>query len=83
VTLLRRSKPLLNREQAATFTKIVKRAFSQRRKMMLKLLKEDWPEEKLERAFETLGISTRERAEELSLEQFVALTEHLQFSLTR
>jgi 16S rRNA (adenine1518-N6/adenine1519-N6)-dimethyltransferase len=83
VTLLRRSKPLLNREQAATFTRIVKRAFSQRRKMMLKLLKADWPEEILERAFETLSIPTRERAEDLSLEQFVALTEHLQLPLTR
>jgi 16S rRNA (adenine1518-N6/adenine1519-N6)-dimethyltransferase len=77
VTLLRRSKPLLNREQADTFTKIVKRAFSQRRKMMLKLLREDWPKEKLERAFEASGISPRERAEELSLEQFVVLTENL------
>ena len=83
VTLFRRTKPLMNREQAATFTKIVKRAFSQRRKMMLKVLKADWPEEKLVRAFETLSISTRERAEDLSLEQFVALTEHLQFSLTK
>jgi 16S rRNA A1518/A1519 N6-dimethyltransferase RsmA/KsgA/DIM1 with predicted DNA glycosylase/AP lyase activity len=45
--------------------------------MMLKLLREDWPVEKLERAFETLRISPRERAEELSLEQFVVLTEAL------
>ena len=34
-------------ELRGAFQKIVKRAFSQRRKMMLKLLKEDWPEEKL------------------------------------
>jgi 16S rRNA A1518/A1519 N6-dimethyltransferase RsmA/KsgA/DIM1 with predicted DNA glycosylase/AP lyase activity len=61
----------------ATFVKIVKRAFSQRRKMMLKLLKEDWPAEKLERAFEALNISSQERAEKLSLEQFVALTGRL------
>jgi 16S rRNA A1518/A1519 N6-dimethyltransferase RsmA/KsgA/DIM1 with predicted DNA glycosylase/AP lyase activity len=51
--------------------------------MMFKLLKEDWPEKILERAFETSSISPRERAEELSLEQFVVLTEQLQFSLTR
>jgi len=82
VTLLRRSKPLLNPEQAATFTKTVKRAFSQRRKMMLKLLRKDWPEEILERALETSRISPRERAEELSLERFVVLTENLQCSLT-
>ena len=83
VTLLRRSAPLLNPEQAATFTKIVKRAFSQRRKMMLKLLRVDWPEHAMARAFETLAISPRARAEELNLEQFVALTELLRFSLTR
>jgi 16S rRNA A1518/A1519 N6-dimethyltransferase RsmA/KsgA/DIM1 with predicted DNA glycosylase/AP lyase activity len=63
--------------QRATFVKIVKRAFSQRRKMMLKLLKQDWPKEKLERAFAELTISSQERAEKLSLEQFVGLTQIL------
>src|SRR6185295_10792510 len=46
VTLVRRAKSLLPDELRPTFQKIVKRAFSQRRKMMLKLLREDWPEEK-------------------------------------
>ncbi len=50
--------------------------------MMLKLLRKDWPEEILERALETSRISPRERAEELSLERFVVLTENLQCSLT-
>jgi 16S rRNA (adenine1518-N6/adenine1519-N6)-dimethyltransferase len=77
VVLIRRAQPLLPENQHATFVKIVKRAFSQRRKMMLKLLKEDWPAEKLERAFEALNISSQERAEKLSLEQFVALTGRL------
>jgi 16S rRNA A1518/A1519 N6-dimethyltransferase RsmA/KsgA/DIM1 with predicted DNA glycosylase/AP lyase activity len=45
--------------------------------MMLKLLKADWPKEKLEAAFAELSISPQERAEKLSLEQFVALTEKL------
>ena len=45
--------------------------------MMLKLLKQDWPKEKLEAAFTELQISPLERAEKLSLEQFVALTEFL------
>ena len=57
--------------------KIVKRAFSQRRKMMLKLLKQDWPLEKLERTFKKMKISPQERGEKLSLEQFVTLTEML------
>jgi 16S rRNA (adenine1518-N6/adenine1519-N6)-dimethyltransferase len=77
VVLIRRAQPLLPENHHATFVKIVKRAFSQRRKMMLKLVKEDWPAEKLERAFEALNISSQERAEKLSLEQFVALTGRL------
>ena len=74
VTLVRREKPLIEDERRPAFVKIVKRAFSQRRKMMMKLLKADWPQEKLARAFGELNISTQERAEKLSLEQFVELT---------
>jgi 16S rRNA (adenine1518-N6/adenine1519-N6)-dimethyltransferase len=53
----------------------VKRGFSQRRKMMRKLLKQDWPEEKLSFAFEKVGLSPKVRAEEVSLEQFAHLTQ--------
>jgi 16S rRNA (adenine1518-N6/adenine1519-N6)-dimethyltransferase len=74
VVLDRRATPLLPENLRASFVKIVKRAFSQRRKMMLKLLREDWPAEKLERAFGELKIPLQERAEKLSLERFVALT---------
>jgi 16S rRNA (adenine1518-N6/adenine1519-N6)-dimethyltransferase len=74
VILNRREQPLLPENLRASFVKIVKRAFSQRRKMMLKLLKQDWPVEKLNAAFAELKISPQERAEKLSLEQFVALT---------
>ncbi len=77
VVLQRRPRPLLAGQQRAAFVKIVKRAFSQRRKMMLKLLKQDWAEDKLAGAFQELKISPQERAEKLSLEQFVALTEIL------
>ena len=77
VILNRRATPLLPESQRATFVKIVKRAFSQRRKMMLKLLKEDWPTEELEQAFEDLRLSLQTRAENVSLEQFVQLTEEL------
>jgi 16S rRNA (adenine1518-N6/adenine1519-N6)-dimethyltransferase len=77
VVLERRATPLLPEARHATFEKIVKRAFSQRRKMMLKLLREDWPVEKLAGAFEELKISPQERAEKLSLEQFVELTRRL------
>jgi 16S rRNA (adenine1518-N6/adenine1519-N6)-dimethyltransferase len=77
VCLVRRATPLLADEKHAAFVKIVKRSFSQRRKMMLKLLKQDWPKEKLEAIFAELKISPQERAEKLSLEQFVALTKKL------
>jgi 16S rRNA (adenine1518-N6/adenine1519-N6)-dimethyltransferase len=74
VTLVRREIQLLPDEQRTAFVKIIKRAFSQRRKMMLKLLKAEWPAEKLVQAFAELSISPQERAEKLSLEQFVQLT---------
>jgi 16S rRNA (adenine1518-N6/adenine1519-N6)-dimethyltransferase len=74
VTLVRRETPLLPDALRPVFVRIVKRAFSQRRKMMLKLLKAEWPAEKLTKVFTELNISPMERAEKLSLEQFVALT---------
>ncbi len=77
VVLARRAEPLLPEKLRASFVKIVKRAFSQRRKMMLKLLKQDWPKEQLEAVFAELSISPQERAEKLSLEQFVGLTKKL------
>ena len=77
VCLLRRRTPLLAESRRKVFYRLVKQAFSQRRKMMLKLLKQNWPKEQLETAFEELNISRQERAEKLSLEQFVALTKKL------
>lgn len=74
VCLVRREAPLLPGSRREIFRRVVKLAFSQRRKMMLKLLKQEWPREILEAAFAALGISLQERAEKLSLEQFVALT---------
>jgi len=77
VCLVRRATPLLPENLRPAFVKIVKRGFSQRRKMMMKLLKQDWATDKLATAFAELKISPMERAEKLSLEQFVALTEKL------
>jgi 16S rRNA (adenine1518-N6/adenine1519-N6)-dimethyltransferase len=54
-----------------TFFRLVRRGFSQRRKQLRNLLKEevpDWVE-----AAETIGFDPRARAEELSLEQWIAL----------
>jgi 16S rRNA (adenine1518-N6/adenine1519-N6)-dimethyltransferase len=77
ITLVRRQQPLLPTDMHHDFIKIVKRAFSQRRKMMHKLLKAEWPEEKLTGALNQLGISLQIRAEKLSLHQFVELTKLL------
>ena len=77
ITLVRRAEELLPVELRGPFVRIVKLAFSQRRKMMLKLLKQQWPVEQLTAAFASLNISTQERAEKVGLEQFVALTKLL------
>jgi len=77
VCLRRRPQPLLEPELTRTFTRLVKRGFSQRRKMMLKLLKAEWPLEALNRAFAHLELSPQIRAEAVSLDQFVALTRFL------
>lgn len=83
VILNRRTTPLLPENQRGTFVKIVKRAFSQRRKMTLKLLRADWPIEQLELAFAELKISPQERAEKLRLEQFAELVKILQANAQR
>jgi len=77
ICLVRRPTPLLDADGSVLFTRLVKRAFSERRKMMFKLLKSVWPAEVLEPAFAEVGISLTERAEKVSLERFVALVQAL------
>ena len=77
IVLKRRSTVLLPETLRPVYVKVVKRAFSQRRKMMLKLLKQDWNPEKLGAACEQLGLSPQIRAEAVSLEQFVELSRRL------
>lgn len=77
VELVRRPQPLLSAAQRETFARIVKRGFSQRRKMMAKLLKADWPAATLERAMAELPLVLQTRAEAVSLDQFVSLTRSL------
>jgi 16S rRNA (adenine1518-N6/adenine1519-N6)-dimethyltransferase len=77
IKLVLREKDLLPSEEIPSFYRIVKRAFGERRKMMFKLLKSDWPLTKLELAYEQIGISPQARAESLSLEVFVQLTKIL------
>lgn len=77
LTLVRRPQPLLTPAQTKVFVRVVKQAFSQRRKMMAKLLRADWPEEKLNAAMDELGLSLQIRAEAVTLGQFVELTQRL------
>ncbi len=77
IRLIRRASPLLPKNAEPTFNALVKRAFSQRRKMMFKLLKEDWPADKILAAFNKLSLPEQVRAEQVPLEAFAALTKEL------
>lgn len=77
VTLIRRPQPLLSPAEAQIFTRLVKIAFNQRRKMMFKLLTAAWPEARLDAAFTAAGIAKTERAERVDLHGFVALARQL------
>jgi len=72
-----RKEPLLPVELLPKFKKIAKKAFSERRKMMMKLLKQEWPADRVMEAMEGIGLSEKIRAEAVTLEQFVALTKRL------
>lgn len=72
--LERRAQPLLPPELRERFRVLVKQAFSQRRKMMFKLLKQHWPEERLVEAFAQARLPPQARAESVDLAQFVTLT---------
>jgi 16S rRNA (adenine1518-N6/adenine1519-N6)-dimethyltransferase len=73
VTLVRRAAPLLSAPEVPLFVQIVKRCFSQRRKMMFNLLKRDWPEPAVASAFDRLALEPQARAEAVGLEQFARL----------
>jgi 16S rRNA (adenine1518-N6/adenine1519-N6)-dimethyltransferase len=77
VCLVRRDPPPLTVDQRGVFIKLVKRSFSQRRKMMLKLLKQDWPAQRLAQEFERLNLSPQIRGERVSLDQFAQLARNL------
>lgn len=77
LTLVRRSETLLSAAESRTFERVVKRAFSQRRKMMFKLLTCEWPAAALEPAFAIAGIDLRTRAEAVPLGRFIALARAL------
>jgi 16S rRNA (adenine1518-N6/adenine1519-N6)-dimethyltransferase len=77
IGFMRRTEAFLDAAQRDTFAAIVKRSFSQRRKMMAKLLRTDWPTGVLEQAMARAGLAAQTRAEAVSLDQFVLLTRAL------
>ncbi len=77
IELLRRETPLLPPGLSPVFKKIVKCVFSERRKKMMKLLKRDWCEAAVAEAFDALGLDEQIRAERVTLEQFVEITQRL------
>jgi 16S rRNA (adenine1518-N6/adenine1519-N6)-dimethyltransferase len=80
LTLVRRPRPLLELAQTVTFRRVIKRAFSQRRKMMAKLLRSDWPATALAAAYAQAQLAESVRAEQVSLAQFIELTRGLHFN---
>ena len=78
LTFHRRAKPLFDDALYPPFKTVVKRAFSQRRKMMRKNLKGGWPDDKIDAAMSATGLDVKIRAEKVTLVQFVELTQRLQ-----
>ena len=77
LSLRRRDNPILPNSLQGTYTTLIKRAFSQRRKMMRKNLRGNWTDEQIDDAMTTVGLDKKIRAERVTLEQFARLTELL------
>ncbi len=77
VRLERRAEPLVSGLAAATYIRIVKSAFSQRRKQLRKVLRFNWPEAALADAWNTLALGPEVRPEVVTPEHFALLAERL------
>lgn len=77
VVLVRRPGEALDAAGRRAFVRLVKRAFSERRKKALKLLKFDWPAAVLETAWSDLGLDPQVRAENLGREHFLELARRM------
>lgn len=73
----RRSPCLLGPNVMPCFAGLVRLAFSQRRKMLFKVLKGRWKAPELESAFGIAGLDLRVRPEDVSLHQFAGLARAL------
>jgi 16S rRNA (adenine1518-N6/adenine1519-N6)-dimethyltransferase len=79
VSLFPRPKPLVALHSPGGFRKLVRAAFSQRRKMLHNALCHGLglPQATIDAAFEAVGLASTLRAEQLSIEQFAALSNTL------
>ncbi|MBE7499688.1 MAG: ribosomal RNA small subunit methyltransferase A [Verrucomicrobiales bacterium] len=77
LALRRRPSPELSSSEARVFRRIVKRAFSERRKKALKLLRFDWPTEVVTGAWSDLELAEDLRAERVTRAQYIELARRL------
>jgi 16S rRNA (adenine1518-N6/adenine1519-N6)-dimethyltransferase len=75
--LRRRATVALMPSERRVFGRVVKRAFSERRKKALKLLRFDWPADVLAAAWPALELPDDIRAERIAREQFIELARRL------
>lgn len=68
---------ILNKEVEAKYFKLIKKAFSHKRKVMLNNLKNEWEEENWEEIFEKLNLNKKVRAEDLDLDTFLKIVYEL------
>ncbi len=73
----RREKSVVSDEALPLYRKVVKCAFSQRRKKMIKLLRNLWPMDSLLQFYAAEGLREDIRAERVTLTQFARLAERL------
>ncbi len=78
ITLTLRSQPAVTVKDEAFFIRVIKAAFSQRRKTLRNALKQlEVPQEKMDAVLTTIGIDLGRRAETLSVEEFGRLADCL------
>lgn len=66
-----------NQKEEEQYFKLIKKAFSHKRKIMLSNLKKEWGEENWEKIFEKLDLDKKVRAEDLDLETFLKIIKEL------
>lgn len=77
IVLEKKEYPIIVDSHVSHYVQLCRLAFSQRRKMLIKLLKTNWPETQLLQSFDDLNIPLKARAEDLSPDIMAKLTLNL------